>query len=732
MIKQALTWIKKNLRRLLPNRSWSSMSLALQIRVALTLLAIVGTLGVGSLLTYSSTQVQIETLNQLQVARSRAISEQINTYLEDFQRKLGYLSRVTGLAELPLEVQKSLIEALIRHDSAYELVAILDRSGNPVTYVSPYRQETLTNQGKNIAFSRAYHWAEDYIGWVDLETIGDRRLRLITFSVPIRDRADRVAGVLLARVNLDFLDSVVRDAWAGEAGYTYLIDARNVVLTLSNADPKRFTPLNLDQTPLAHRLSESLTGEVSRYQGLNREDVMGTVTDIPSINWRVVAELPIADAYAPLRDLLAKMIAGSLVSGAAAGWLSWRWAHRTLYPLQLLTTKIAKLDRNSLVLNPQIEIEHLTSKHAHNEIGILSRAFQEMAQRLHESFAALGRANEELEQRVLDRTMELQQALDDLKKTQIQLIQIEKMSSLGQLVAGLAHEINNPLSFIFGNLGHAQSYFQDLIDLQDLSVEIIRSSVKTAAYPSDLSLESSLEILPIAIREKWEEIDYDFIKEDFPRLLKSMKHGAIRIRDLIQNLRDFARLDESEVKLVDLNLGLENTLVVLQNRLGPMPYRSCFNIHRDLSDLPLIRCYPAQINQVFLQIISNAIDTIDASGGNTNPHLWLRSQVQDDRIIIAIRDNGSGIPDHVLPKIFDPFFTTKPVGQGTGLGLSISHQIVVETHGGSLIAKNHPEGGAEFTIELPLVGVSAPTVSLQNLNSSTTGLTDLTDLTDPT
>lgn len=702
------------------------MSLALQIRVALMLLAVVGTLGVGSLLTYSSTQVQIETLNQLQVARSRAISEQINTYLEDFQRKLGYLSRVTGLAELPLEVQKSLIEALIRHDSAYELVAILDRFGNPVTYVSPYRKETLTNQSKNIAFSRAYRWAEDYIGWVDLETIGDRRLRLITFSVPIRDRTDRVVGVLLARVNLDFLDSVVRDAWAGEAGYTYLIDARNVVLTLSNADPKQFTPLNLDQTPLAHRLSESLTGEVSRYQGLNRHDVMGTVTDIPSINWRVVAELPIADAYAPLRDLLTKMIVGSLVSGAAAGWLSWRWAHRALYPLQLLTTKIAKIDRNSLVLNPQIGIEHLTSNHAHNEIGILARAFQDMAHRLRESFAALGRANEELEQRVLERTLELQQALDDLKKTQIQLIQIEKMSSLGQLVAGLAHEINNPVSFIFGNLGHAQSYFQDLIDLQDLCIAVIAEcSSQNLDHSSHQPLGASLKFLSKTIQEKQEEIDYDFIKKDFPRLLKSMENGAVRIRDLIQNLRDFARLDESEVKLADLNLGLENTLVVLQNRLGPMPYRSCFNIHRNFGKLPLICCYPAQINQVFLQIISNAIDTIDASGGNTNPHLWLNSQVQGDRVIIVIRDNGLGIPDHVLPKIFDPFFTTKPVGQGTGLGLSISHQIVVETHGGTLIAKNHPEGGAEFTIELPLAGVIVPTINRQTLNSSNSSANEL-------
>lgn len=713
------------------------MSLALQIRVALVLLAVVGTLGVGSILAYSSTQVQIETLNQLQVARSRAISEQINTYLEDFQRKLGYLSRVTGLAELPLNVQKSLIEALIRHDSAYELVAILDRTGNPVTYVSPYRKEVLTNQSKNIAFSRAYQWAEDYISWVDLETMGDRRLRLITFSVPIRDRTDRVVGVLLARVNLDFLDSVVRDAWAGEAGYTYLIDARNVVLTISNADPKQFTPLNLDQTDLANHLSKSMTGDVSRYQGLNRHDVMGTVTDIPSINWRVVAELPIADAYAPLRDLLVKMIAGSLISGAAAGWLSWRWAHRALYPLQLLTTEIAKLDRNSLVMTSPTKIEHLTSKQAHNEIGILSRAFQDMAHRLRESFAALGRANEELEQRVLDRTTELQQALDDLKKTQIQLIQIEKMSSLGQLVAGLAHEINNPVSFIFGNLGHAQSYFQDLIDLQELCYQALESSGKESAkksanlsndspsnsssnLPSDLPDELpvgslSVELLEM-IQEKREEIDYDFLKKDFPRLLKSMENGAIRIRDLIQNLRDFARLDESEIKLVDLNSGLENTLVVLQNRLSPMPYRSCFNIHRDLAELPLIRCHPAQINQVFLQIISNAIDTIDASGGNTNPHLWLRSQVQGDRIIITIRDNGLGIPDAVLPKIFDPFFTTKPVGQGTGLGLSISHQIIVETHGGSLIAKNHPEGGAEFTIELPLTGVNTPTIPLTNSN----------------
>lgn len=700
-MKQPMIWVRRSAKRLLPHCHWQPRSLAFQIRVGLMLMAFLGTLTTGGVLTYSSTRVQIETLNQLQAARSRAVAEQISTYLEDFQRKLGYLSRVTGLSELPLPVQRSLLEALVRHDSAYEMVAIFDRSGKPQAAVTMIPNLDLAAQGRSVAFSRAYRWAEDYVGWVESERVDNRRVRWMMLSVPIRDRSERISGVLLARVNLDFMDSVLSTAWNGEAGYAYLVDRRNQVLTLSDADPTTFAPVNLDQQPLADYLDRAIAGEVMQYQGLKQAQVMGTVAEITSSNssgWRVVAELSLAEAYAPLRDLLVQMILGSIAAGLAAGWLSWRLAHRALHPLQLLTNEVARFDRASLKFN-QPTIDKLAATHDRNELGILARAFREMANRLRDSFVALGKANEDLEQRVNDRTIELQQALDDLRQTQLQLIKTEKMSSLGQLVAGLAHEINNPVSFIFGNLEHARSYFNDLTELHDLLVQEL-------GYRPDQSPQHAIANLPEPIRQKWQEIDYDFIASDFPNLLNSMENGAVRIRDLIRNLRDFARLDEAEVKTVNLNAGLESTLTVLQNRLGPSPHRSCITIHRDLGDLPPIACYAGQINQVFLQILSNAIDILDMLDAAIAPRLWITSHCHNGQISIAIRDNGPGIPPDVLPNIFDPFFTTKPVGQGTGLGLSISYQIIVETHGGALEVSNHPQGGAEFIIRLSVEGLA--------------------------
>ncbi|HEY9689883.1 MAG TPA: ATP-binding protein [Coleofasciculaceae cyanobacterium] len=696
-MNQPMIWLKRSVKRVMHRCHWQPRSLAFQIRVGLMLMAFLGTLATGGVLTYSSTRVQIETLNQLQAARSRAVAEQISTYLEDFQRKLGYLSRVTGLSELPLPVQQSLLEALVRHDSAYEMVAILDRSGKPQAAVTTVPNVDLASQGRSVAFSRAYRWAEDYVGWVESERVNNRRVRWMILSVPIRDRSEQIAGVLLARVNLDFMDSVLSTAWNGEAGYTYLVDRRNRVLTLSDADPTTFVPINLDQQPLADYLDGAIAGEVMQYQGLKQSQVMGTVTEIPSSNssgWRVVAELPLAEAYAPLRDLLVQMMLGSIAAGLAAGWLSWRLAHRALHPLQLLTSEVAKFDRTSLKFN-QPNIDKLAATHDRNELGILARAFKDMANRLRDSFVALGKANEDLEQRVMDRTIELQQALDDLRQTQLQLIKTEKMSSLGQLVAGLAHEINNPVSFIFGNLEHARSYFHDLAELHQLCAQEL-------GYQPDQSPEEAIANLPERVRQKWQEVDYDFIANDFPNLLHSMENGAVRIRDLIRNLRDFARLDEAEVKTVNLNSGLENTLTVLQNRLGPSPHRSCITVHRNLGDLPPIACYAGQINQVFLQILSNAIDILDLIDSAIEPCLWITSHYHNEQISISIRDNGSGIPPEILPNIFDPFFTTKPVGQGTGLGLSISYQIIVETHGGALEVSNHPQGGAEFIIRLSI------------------------------
>lgn len=326
---------------------------------------------------------------------------------------------------------------------------------------------------------------------------------------------------------------------------------------------------------------------------------------------------------------------------------------------------------------------------------------------------ALEKSNQNLETSVEKRTeelkeknSELQQTLQELQQTQLQLIQTEKMSSLGQMIAGIAHEINNPVNFIYGNIGYSQKYSQELIKL----VELYRQH-----YPTP----------PQIIAEEIESIDVDFLNQDFTKLLQSMQIGAGRIKEIIESLRNFSRLDEAEIKEVDIHEGIEGTLMILSHRLKEKNKNQEISLIKEYGSLPLVNCYPSQLNQVFMNILANAIDALnDASDvrevsrkessdrhlhSTTDEikdhpnHIWIRTELTDEnRILVRIIDNGPGIPEEIHSKLFDPFFTTKPVGKGTGLGLSISYKIVVDKHHGRLSCKSTPNEGTEFMIEIPI------------------------------
>ncbi len=309
----------------------------------------------------------------------------------------------------------------------------------------------------------------------------------------------------------------------------------------------------------------------------------------------------------------------------------------------------------------------------------------------HEAEIALKKANEDLEERVQERTEQLEKILFELRHTQTQLVQNEKMSSLGQLVAGVAHEINNPVNFIYGNLTHAQTYTQQILQLNQLYQHY---------YPQPIP-EIAAEI---------EAIDLEFLEEDLPRLMASMKLGADRIREIVKSLRNFSRMDEAQVKPVDIHEGIESTLMILHNRLKAKPEHPEIKVIKEYGNIPPVECYAGEINQVFMNLIANAIDALDEynSGRSfaeiqANPsYIRIHTYCEHNTVKIAIADNGIGIPDPVRLKLFDPFFTTKPIGKGTGLGLAISHQIITEKHRGTLTCLSEPGKGAEFHITLPV------------------------------
>lgn len=316
----------------------------------------------------------------------------------------------------------------------------------------------------------------------------------------------------------------------------------------------------------------------------------------------------------------------------------------------------------------------------------------------------LARVNVHLQLRHLNQTLQQSEAqlrqqaehlratLNELKRTQNQLVQSEKMSALGQLVAGVAHEINNPVTFIYSNLSHADKYTQDLVRVVDAYQKL---------YP-----EANPDL-----EELIEEVDLAYLIDDLPQLLTSMRVGAQRIRDIVRSLRNFSRLDESEFKAVNLHDGIESTLMILQNRLKAKPGSPGIEIVRCYGNLPLVECYAGQINQVLMNILSNAVDALEERDARRGPseldaaasRITITTAVVNQKSVqVVIADNGVGIPPQLQSHIFDPFFTTKSIGKGTGLGMSISYKIITDKHQGKLTCTSESGLGTSFTIEIPI------------------------------
>lgn len=351
-----------------------------------------------------------------------------------------------------------------------------------------------------------------------------------------------------------------------------------------------------------------------------------------------------------------------------------------LVPKVMMIPSPAQLRQTNLALQQEIR-DRLQVEEELNKLTL------ELEQRVADRTVALVKANASLERENRERTLaqeSLEQTLGQLQQAQSQLVQAEKMSALGKMVAGIAHELNNPVSFIYGNVSPAIDYIRDLLGLVKLYQQ---------HYPEPVR-EIEVEI---------ETIDLEFLAEDFPKMLLSMKNGADRIRNIVQSMRTFSRLDEAQIKAVDIHDNIDSALLLLQYRFQKQPDRA-IQVIKKYDSILQVECYASEINQVFLHILTNAVDALESvkeTDGNSPTIEISTALLESDRVQIRISDNGIGMKPETIPKIYDPFYTTKNVGAGTGLGLAVSYQII-EQHQGSLDCLSEFGKGTEFIIEIPL------------------------------
>jgi signal transduction histidine kinase len=532
---------------------------------------------------------------------------------------------------------------------------------------------------------------------------------------PIYNQAGDLQGVWMASLNLSMIGDFLRSLKIGTTGQSFILERSGKLIATSTGEkPFRYYPDKVVQLPeeRVERLNaidseNSTTQKTSQFllekfqdfhqiQGFQQLEfsINGTrqfvqVTrflDGRGIDWLVVVTVPESDFMAQINANTQSTILLSLLALALSlgiGILTSRWITQPILQLNQASSAMAAGSLSQAVTESSVY-----------ELQQLTQSFNRMAQQLQESFNTLEQANEQLEHRVEERTAELKAAKDKVETTlrelqlaQTKLIQSEKMSSLGLLVAGVAHEINNPVNFIYGNLGHAEEYTEELLKL----VQAYQTH-----YPDP----------PAAIAQQSEAMDLDFMVNDLSKLIASMKEGARRIRQIVLALRTFSRLDEAEVKSINIHDGIDSTLVILGNRLNPKLNYPKIEILRNYGSLPLVECYPGPLNQVFMNILSNAIDAIEIAiedGQQFTPTISIDTGLIDEsRAQIRIRDNGNGIPEAIKQKIFDPFFTTKPIGSGTGMGLAISYQIITDRHQGALSCSSQSGEGTEFVIQIPL------------------------------
>ena len=601
-------------------------------------------------------------LKQRQLAETRAIASLVLREFEQEQKELRL--NATLLAEnevVSRAVAEGNTKRLLRNLSpfksvfSFDLIKVVDNNN---TILTELRQRELfqLNMQDNLVISQVLNSVKlsSLIATQPREQTGMTRSTpsVLVGTAPIKNDRQTIGGMVVGRAISDRLLHQISEGIEGKYIAAFN-QGKAIASTLPSADFAEW------KTPPSEGISYL---KIAGNSYLSNTAILSGLEDA-TLKLVVLSPLaPLARSQQRLWLTIAGFSAVGIIVATAVGyWVAYTIARRVTMLMEA-TQKFASGNLKTRLV--------MTSR---DEVGQLARRFNYMAEQL-----------EEREQKINLQMEKLENTLQQLASTQAQMVH-EKMSSLGQMVAGIAHEINNPISFIYGNIDPAGEYLQDIRDIIELYQQY---------YP---------EPVP-EIATRLEEVELDYSLKDFENILRAMKQGADRIKAIVLEMRNFSRLDEAESKAVDLHEGIDSTLTIVRHRLRSGEDRPEIQVIKNYGKLPLVECYAGQLNQVFLHIINNAIDVLREASGDRHPTISIATVVCPDgqRVAISITDNGRGMNEQVLAKIFDPFFTTKPVGRGTGLGLAVSYQIVVKKHGGNLKCFSQLGRGTEFLIEIPI------------------------------